>query len=181
MRRKRPNPLERGRRYRLAWGVWAHVVEDDWHNLHAVVYDPFTREQFVQGKFRADWLDPRPFSQQQEEFMADLLKQALEARKKAASKASAYEPEGWFAKIPIIEALLKQVATDGKPRRTSTMTLSFEGGKCKVMLKDRQIHEITWGVADTFLDALIELEERISEGTATWQEDRFDNQKNGKK
>lgn len=181
MRRKKPNPLEPGRRFRLDWGIWAHVIEDDWFNLFAVAYDPFTKEIFAQGRFRADWVSPEPFKTQQERFMADLLKQALEARKKAGKAATTVEAEGWLAKVPVIEAMLKQGTLEGKPRATSTLTLMVDGGKCKVMLKDRQSHELTWGEGETFLDALVGLEERIGEGMATWQEDRFNKQNSPKK
>jgi len=110
----------------------------------------------------------------------DLLKKALEARKKAVKTAAEYEPEGWLAKTPLIEAMLKQLTMDGKPRQTSTLNLSWNADGCKIMLKDRQAKEVTWGTGETFLDALVALEERLSEGTAQWQPDLF-NESNGKK
>jgi len=165
---------------RRDWGIHDRWKIFEWEDSYHILYEPYTNRVFAEGHFKPDWFDPTPFHQQRENYVADLLKQALEARKKAVKVTSQYDPEGWMQKMPMIEAMLKQTTMDGKPRRTATLNLSLGTDGCKVMLKDRQAHEVTWGTGETFLDALVALEERLAEGTAQWQDDTFA-EGNGKK
>jgi len=144
-------------------------------------YDPQLRRTFSSGWTIA--VLPRLSSRNaiaMEQDM-DLLKKALEARKAAAKQATEVAAEPWMHKIPTIEAWLKTTVIDGKRRETATVTLTLDQGLCKVMFKDRQSHELAWSTGDTFLEALIALEERLGEGTVEWQEDRFYKSGNGKK
>lgn len=180
MRRRRFVSLDGWNDWPLTWGVRHRTKVYEWDDSYHILYEPITRKVWAEGHFKPDWLSPVDFTTQRERYVADLLKAALEARKKAVKVVTAYEPEGWFSKIPLIEAMLKQASMDGKPRRTSTLNLSLGTDGCKVMLKDRQSHEVTWGTGESFLDALVALEERLAEGTAQWQEDNFA-EGNGKK
>lgn len=114
-------------------------------------------------------------------FMSDLLKRAIAARNAAKKKAAAIKEEDWFKALRTIEAMLKTTVMDGKKRATATLTFSVDGDQCKVCLKDREQHEVTWGSGDTFAEAMLGLEARLAEGTAEWQEDRFWKAGNGKK
>lgn len=150
-------------------------------DLFVKLYDPSSGRVYAEGTLSPAHVPNDPLWQRGATFMSELLKKAIAARKQAEKKATEFEPEAWMHKIPTVEQWLKVTTIDGKRRETSTITLMFDQGQCKVMFKDRQSHELAWSTADTFLEALIGLEERLCEGTVEWQEDRFHNPKNGKK
>lgn len=105
--------------------------------------------------------------------MSDALKKAREAQKARKNKSTASVKDELLEKLPVLREMLTTTVVDGKRVPTATLTLMLDMGQCKVMLKDRAEGFLTWGSGDTFSEALMGLEARVSSGDADWVEDRF--------
>lgn len=69
----------------------------------------------------------------------------------------------------VVEHVSATKFEDGKPRKTSTITLFVEGGKAKLCLSDREEGLTGWVSADTIWEAVRLLEQGLVDDSIDWR------------
>lgn len=69
----------------------------------------------------------------------------------------------------IWEYMVETAWDDGKPRRTSTLTVFCEDGVVKVCLSDRELDKTTWASGTSLADCLAAMEAKMQAGETEWR------------
>jgi hypothetical protein len=69
--------------------------------------------------------------------------------------------------------LTQEAYEDGSDRKTSSLSLFFDGGLLKVMLNDRDTGRVAFTTAEGLLDACDSLERQLAEGTVVFRRSAF--------
>jgi hypothetical protein len=81
--------------------------------------------------------------------------------------------EGFEGQYPALLTFMEQSSwEDGSERETGTMFIFAQGGRWKMMLKDRAYGRIAFYAAETFEELLKVVESSLDEDRVDWKADR---------
>lgn len=113
-----------------------------------------------------------------EEMLMRYLKSALKGANGQTTLSQCQDD--WLGKFApaLAEFCTCPKGPDGKERETSTLTVFYEDGQCKVCLGERNYNLSLWASGATLMEALMALEARLTAPVVEW---RSRGQKNGPK
>jgi len=85
--------------------------------------------------------------------------------------ANGVPDEGFLSNWPTIAAFMTWQGQDSKhPRQTASLTVFWEQGTFKAVLKDRATGKSLWATSETFAALLDTLEQRLNADVVEWRE-----------
>ena len=104
--------------------------------------------------------------------MSDALTKAMESQKEGPAVDSAGHCD-WLAETcPLVHAMMTKTVHDGKKRKTSTVSVSFDkqDQKLKAALNDRDRRMSVFSTIGHPQEAFEALEHRLESGAASWRQ-----------
>jgi len=97
------------------------------------------------------------------------VKKSAKSREGASGQVG-FSDQEWDARWPVIcEHLGHDFWDDGSPRELSTLTVSSDGGLCKVALNDLAGRRSAYATAGSFVGAMDSLEAALAEERVSWR------------
>jgi hypothetical protein len=94
------------------------------------------------------------------------------AKSASESPGGAFVDEEMMAEWPHLYEFMREVAwSDGKPRKTGTLTISVEGRMIKCSTHDRDGRRYFWLSSDTWSGLLRSIDAALRDDTAEWRKD----------